>query len=49
MNLVMKFDSPSVLGDLWYISIIRYLYKLVAKVLVARLAKIMDKLIFPNL
>ena len=48
VTLILKVDSPLELGDFRLVSFIRSLYKFVAKVLVARLRVVMDKLISPN-
>jgi hypothetical protein len=47
LTLIPKVSSPQALGDFRPISLIGCLYKLVAKVLAARLAKVIDVLI-PN-
>lgn len=41
-------DSPQSMGDFKPISLLGPLYKLIAKVLVGRLAKVMDQLISAN-
>ncbi|GAU48545.1 hypothetical protein TSUD_99510 [Trifolium subterraneum] len=48
ITLIPKIQSPLSIGDFRPISIVGSLYKLVAKVLASRLAKVMDKLISPN-
>jgi hypothetical protein len=48
LTLIPKVRSPQALGDFRPISLAGSLHKLVAKVLAGRLAKVMDKLIFPN-
>jgi hypothetical protein len=48
ITLIPKVPSPSRIGDFRPISLLGSLYKLVAKVLAARLAPVMDKLIASN-
>ncbi|MCI18229.1 transposon TX1 putative protein [Trifolium medium] len=48
LTLIPMVDSPLRIGDFRPISLVGSLYKLVAKVLAGRLAKVMDKLISPN-
>jgi hypothetical protein len=47
LALIPKVSSPQALGDFRPISLLGCLYKMVAKVLVARLAKVIDSLV-PN-
>jgi hypothetical protein len=46
--LIPKINSPFALGDFRPISLLGCLYKIVAKVLTARLARVMDKLVAPT-
>lgn len=48
LTLVPKVKSPMSLGDFRPISLLGSLYKLVAKVLVARLGKVMDNIVVRN-
>jgi hypothetical protein len=48
ITLIPKVVSPFRIGDFRPISLVGSLYKLVAKVLAGRLAKVIDKLISPN-
>lgn len=44
----MNVKSATQLGNFWLISSVDSLYKLVAKMLVARLSEVMNKLVFHN-
>lgn len=48
VTLIPKVDSPSHLGDFIHISLVGSLYKILAKVFVATLSGVMDKLISPT-
>jgi hypothetical protein len=48
VTLIPKVNSPFGLGDFRPISLLGCLYKLIAKVLAARLAKVMNSLVAPN-
>lgn len=46
--MIPKVESPSKLGGFCFIPMLKIIYKLVAKVIVLRLVKVMDRLIFSN-
>jgi hypothetical protein len=48
VGLIPKINSPFSLGDFRSISLLGSLYKIVAKVLTARLARVMDRLVAPT-